>query len=91
MLEFETTKFFERQLQRLPKDRAKAVVARLDRFSKNPDLPSLKLRPMKGLEGGWIINARHGDRIVLEKLNENKYLLADVGPHDNVYRRVNRR
>lgn len=63
----------------------------IDKFIRSPALPSLRFRPLEGVRGYFIINAVHGDRMILRKDRENVYALVDVGPHDNVYRRWNRR
>ncbi|OEI85076.1 hypothetical protein GRI33_07115 [Brucella sp. BO3] len=82
---------FERGLKSLPPDRAKAVAKSLILFRENPELPRFRYRSLKGLSGYFIINVKHGDRIILRKDDETTYAAVDVGPHDNVYRCLNRR
>ena len=57
---------------------------------KEPRLPSLDFRSLAGAPGYYIIDARHGDRIILRGDGEDLYAAVDVGPHDNIYRRWNR-
>jgi len=81
---------FEKGLKRLPPDRAKAAAETLLKFQEEPALPRLDFRPLKGKVGHYIIDARHGDRIILRKDADDLYAAVDVGPHDNVYRRWKR-
>lgn len=74
---------FLAEARRLPPNRKQAVIAALDKFRKEPSLPSLRFRPLEGHRGYFIINAVHGDR--------DLFAAVDVGPHDNVYRRWDRR
>lgn len=78
-------------IKRLPPDRAKAAVESMKKFMETPSLPSLDFRTVKGLDDHFIINAKHGDRLILKKVEEDLYELVDVGPHDNVYARLRRR
>jgi hypothetical protein len=76
--------------RKLPPDRRKAASEALVKFAREPALPSLKFRPLKGLAGHFIISAHRGDRIILRRDGPDSYAAIDVGPHDNVYRRMNR-
>lgn len=90
-LEFSTT--FDKALKRLPKDRVKRIQTMLQRFIANPNLPSLRLHKLEGLDV-YSISSSRKDRVILEKTIDNKvtvWTLLDVGPHDQVYRRTNRR
>ena len=80
---------FVRSLKRLPPNRADAAKRALARFVDQPGLPGLRLRPLLGAPGFFIINSVHGDRIILRK-DEQGFIAEDVGPHDNVYRRWDR-
>jgi hypothetical protein len=82
---------FLAEARRLPPNRKQAVITALDKFRKEPALPSLKFRPLEGHRGYFIINAVHGDRIILRKDADDLFAAVDVGPHDNVYRRWDRR
>lgn len=82
---------FERGLKSLPPDRARAVAKSLVLFVENPELPRFHYRPLKGMLPYFIINVKHGDRIILRRDDDATYAAVDVGPHDNIYRRWNRR
>lgn len=82
---------FVRALKRLPPDRAKAAAATIERFMLEPALPRLDFRPLKSNPGYFIVDARRGDRLILRKDEEDLYAAVDIGPHDNIYRRWNRR
>ncbi len=85
------TKAFIRALKGLPPNRQDAAITALSRFQGEPALPSLKFRPLAGKPGHFIISSVHGDRIILLRDETDVYSAVDVGPHDNVYRRWNRR
>lgn len=84
-------KSFERALRSLPPDRQKAVSNSLTQFMQDPLPNKLDFRSLKGAQGYFIINARKGDRIILCLLEDDLYAAVDVGPHDNIYGRWNRR
>jgi hypothetical protein len=80
-------------IRRLPPDRQKAARSALEKFIKEPALPSLHFRNLENTSGNFIINANRGDRIILRRDEDEEgefYWVVDVGPHDNVYRRWNR-
>ena len=81
---------FERGLKKLPPRRAEGARRCLVKFLREPRLPSLDLRPFKGLDGYWLIDAGPGDRVMLRWLAEDHYAAVDVGPHDNILRKWNR-
>lgn len=81
-------RFIDR-LKKLPPDRAKSAQQVVVKFQKEPALPSLKYRPLKGTPRHFIINSVGGDRIILRKDAADLYAVVDVGPHD-IYRRLNR-
>lgn len=82
---------FKKALSGLPPDRKKAAIAAIGKFQSEPAIPSLKFRPLAGKGQHFIINAHHGDRIIMKRIADDHYELLDVGPHDNVYRRMTRR
>jgi mRNA-degrading endonuclease RelE of RelBE toxin-antitoxin system len=82
---------FKRGLKQLPPDRRRRASAALVKFIETPDLPGLAFRPLAKMSGFYIIDINRGDRIILRKDAEDIYAAVDVGPHDNVYRRWNRR
>lgn len=82
---------FEKALKSLPPDRARAAIKTLSLFMEEPTLPRFNFRALKGLEGYFIINVKHGDRIILNKIDDDTYIASDIGPHDNIYRRWNRK
>ena len=82
---------FARALKRLPPDRQNAVYDVIEKFMSEPALPRLDFRPLKGKPGYFIVNARRGDRLILRKDADETYVAVDVGPHDNIYRRWDRR
>lgn len=79
------------EARRLPPNRRKAVIAALDKFRSETALPSLRFRQLEGMSDYFIINAVHGDRVILRKDADDLFAAVDVGPHDNVYRRWNRK
>lgn len=81
---------FTAGLKSLPPDRRKAAGRATLKFVDEPGLPSLRLRPLVGRAGYFIISAGKGDRIILRKDGDDIYAAVDVGPHDNVLRRWNR-
>lgn len=82
---------FEKGLRALPPHRKKQAINSLALFSNQPDLPRLRFRALQGFSNYFIISANKGDRIILRKDGEAIYAAVDVGPHDNVYRRFDRR
>ena len=82
---------FVKALKSLPPHRQKKAVNAIDKFGKTPNLSSLRLRSLENKDGYWLIDAARGDRIVLREDGGDLYAAVDVGPHDNVYRRWNRR
>jgi hypothetical protein len=76
--------------KRLPPDRRNAARRAIERFMEEPRRGSLDFRPLKGVQGYFIIDSVHGDRIILRRDGPDTYAAVDVGPHDNVYRRWNR-
>lgn len=91
MVMISTGASFERALKSLPHDRATAAIKTLSLFMEEPALPRLRFRALKGLDGYFIINVKHGDRIILNKTGNETYIAVDIGPHDNVYRKWNRK
>ena len=81
---------FLRGLKSLPPLRAKAANNSLVKFAREPRTPSLDFRTFKGRTGYWLIDSGRGDRIMLEKLDEDHFAAVDVGPHDNILRKWNR-
>lgn len=86
-----TAASFEKALKSLPPHRATAAAKTLLLFMEEPGLPRLRFRALKGLEEYFIINVKHGDRIILKKIENETYLAVDIGPHDNIYRRWDRK
>lgn len=98
MTKVRSSKPFERGLKGLPPNRKEAAITALRRFMAEPALPSLKFRPLAGKKDHFIISSVHGDRIILRREDEEMdaeagqtFTAVDVGPHDNVYRRWNRK
>lgn len=81
---------FVKALKGLPPNRADAAIRAVQKFMTEPALPSLKFRSFKGLDGFHIINSVHGDRVLLRKDGDD-FVAEDTGPHDNVYRRWQRK
>ncbi|PZP59498.1 hypothetical protein [Agrobacterium sp. MS2] len=81
---------FKKGLKSLPPDRAKAAIQTIELFMQEPARPRFNYRQLQGSKGYFIINVKRGDRIILQKLDDNSYVALDVGPHDNIYRRWNR-
>lgn len=84
-------KSFLDEAKKLPPDRRKAASATLTKFMTEPALTSLRFRPLERVKGFFIVSSAHGDRIILRRDGDDLYAAVDVGPHDNVYRRWNRR
>ncbi len=82
---------FVDELGKLPPHRKRAAGAALQKFAREPALPSLRFRVLAGTDDLFIISAGQGDRIILKRIEDDHYSAIDVGPHDNVYRRWNRR
>ncbi len=81
---------FIKGLKSLPPDRARAAAKSLELFMESQALPRFRYRPLQGIAGYFIINAKGGDRIILKKHAVDDYSAVDVGPHDNIYRKWNR-
>jgi hypothetical protein len=77
--------------KKLPPDRQKAARNALVKFATEPSLNGLNFRGLSAKPGHFIINSAHGDRIILRKDADDLYAAIDIGPHDNVYRRWNRK
>lgn len=60
------------------------------KFQGDPTPPGLHFRTLKGWPGYFIIDAAHGDRIILRQDFEDQYAAVDCGPHDNIYRKWDR-
>jgi len=84
-------KTFVREHKNLPPHRREAVTNAIVRFMEDPSRAGLNFRPLAGKPGHFIINGAHGDRIILRREKASAYVAVDVGPHDNVYRRITRR
>ena len=69
---------------KLPPDRRKAVNDTLVKFMQEPKLPSLRFRRLRGTPNYWLINSRHGDRVVLRKDEEDLFAAVDAGLHDDM-------
>lgn len=82
---------FIKALKRMSPDRRDAARETLVKFQTEPALPRLDFRALKGHPGYYIIDARRGDRIILRKDADDLFAAVDFGPHDNVYRRWDRR
>ena len=82
---------FVAEARKLPPNRKKAASVALTKFMTEPQLPSLRMRPLQGKQGYFIIDSVHGDRIILRKDADDLFAAVDVGPHDNVFRRWDRR
>lgn len=82
---------FTAGLRSLPPDRRKAAGRATLKFVEEPGLPSLRFRPLAGPAGYFIISAGKGDRVILRKDADDLFAAVDVGPHDNVYQRWDRK
>jgi plasmid maintenance system killer protein len=62
----------------------------LDRFRKNPDHPGLNFEPVKNTKNSFTIRVNRNFRILLLAEQDEAgpyFLVADVMPHDDAYRR----
>ncbi|KZK83019.1 hypothetical protein PsAD13_03221 [Pseudovibrio sp. Ad13] len=90
-VELALTPLFIKRIKKLPPDRQKGVKNKLRLFMGNPQTNSLRFRVLEPFSDIFIINGKAGDRIILKRVTENEYEVLDVGVHDTVYRRWNRR
>lgn len=81
-VEITTALTFVEALRALSVGRQDAAIGRLYQFQRHPHDPALKLRPLRCAPGHWIINSRHGDRIILREAGENRFVAVDVGGHE---------
>jgi mRNA-degrading endonuclease RelE of RelBE toxin-antitoxin system len=91
-MKLEFTPKFNKALKRLPKDRANRIKTALKRFIEAPERTGIRLHKLEAIDA-YSLSARK-DRIIMEKLEndgQETWRLLDVGAHDNVYRRANRR
>lgn len=83
---------FKAALKKLPPDRQKKAANALKTFLENPDHPSLhRHRFQSGMNLWTIRSGGRGDRIILEHIADDVFEVLDIGAHDKVYRRMNRR
>lgn len=84
---------FKRAFKGLPKDRQKRIERAVRNFVDDPHQPGLRFHKLPELNV-WSISSNRKDRIALEPVagaEEETWLLLDVGAHDAIYRRLNRR
>ena len=55
---------------------------KIDLFEKNPSHPSLRFKPYKSRENTFEISLNMNYRVLLEKKNNDEYLIIDFGNHD---------
>lgn len=83
---------FVAALKKLPPDRQRKAVNALKAFSENPDHPSLHKHRFRSGDNLWTIwSGGRGDRIILEYIADDVFAVLDIGAHETVYRRMNRR
>ena len=73
-------KFVDNNIQR-----GNALIRTLDKFSHNPNYPSLNLEKLKGLDI-WTIRIDKGNRIFFKWIDKFTALFIDIGKYDK-YRR----
>ena len=83
------TPAFVARLKALVPGRRTAAISGLRLFMRKPNDITLKLRPLKSIDGYWIINSSRGDRIILRREADDLYAAVDVGGHE-VYERWDR-
>lgn len=86
MIQFELTpRFVKRYAKLSAKLKAKAK-SRLALFVDDPNLPILRVHPLRGNLVGLRALSVSGDcRIVFKYLTKEKVLLIDIGSHNQVY------
>ena len=80
---------FTKAARRLPPDRQRKVLVTIDKFQREPRLPSLDFRHLKGTADYHVIDSTGGDRIILRRVEDDLYEAVDCGTHD-IYRRWDR-
>lgn len=86
---------FLRAFKKLPSHQIKKLVKRkIELLEGDSAHPSLVLHRLSGTEyKTWSIYVNKQYRVILQQSDENppEWIVLDVGTHDEVYRRVNRR
>jgi addiction module RelE/StbE family toxin len=86
MITFVYTPEFKKRLETFPKKIRLKVFVRLIVFIKDPFDPILNNHSLHGIYAGRrSINVTGDIRIVYREINENRYLLTDVGTHSQLY------
>lgn len=86
-----STTHFVRAFKKLTKQQAKQTEKAITLLMTNPEINSLHFRQLKGSAVYWIANINKGDRMILAKLEDDLFELLDIGEHDAIYRKWNRR
>ncbi|SNY93442.1 mRNA-degrading endonuclease RelE, toxin component of the RelBE toxin-antitoxin system [Cohaesibacter sp. ES.047] len=88
--EIEYTEQFVSAFKKLSQQQQKRLTETVKKLSTDPDHPGLRRHKFKGLRDCWTIRSGRSDRLVILQIHQTRFRLLDVGPHDAVYRRLNR-
>lgn len=83
---------FRDVLARMHRHDREQFLRAVEKFTNNPGLPGLNLEKMQGTEATYSIRASRGDRILLERAEDEAgviWTFTHAGPHDD-YRRLRR-
>ncbi len=73
---------FKKQHKNIAYDMKKKAARSIELFLQNPLHPSLRLHKLSGeLSGYWSISLDRKNRIILQPLEDNTYLLISIGTH----------
>ena len=78
---------FKKALKSLSKQNRAAAQRALEKLKTGNAPHSVKLRPLKGKLGLWIVNVTTKYRVIAKKEPENVLTLLDIGSHDTIYKR----
>ena len=79
---------YELAVFNLPLPRAQAAIEAYEKFCLTPDAEDLKLRPVFGAEGFFLITTRQGDVLLLRQDALDVFAAVDVGPYARVTERI---
>ena len=85
-MKFRRTARFERAYAKLAAAQAARVIEAIDRFSKDPAHPSLRVKRMQGTANIWEARASDSLRFTFER-DGDVVVLRNVGAHDSTLRR----
>lgn len=90
-MKLQSTTRFERAYKRLPLQKMKQTDKAIRLLMTEPQSKSLRFRALACSNSYWIANINRGDRLILNKIDDDLFELLDVGEHDKTYNNWNRR